>query len=44
MYTAETLVYKVINNLSRISTDSLEMFYIQPLVKDLSNAIKYLYQ
>ena len=44
MYTAETLVYKVINNLSRVSSDSLEMYYIQALIKDLREGIKYLYQ
>lgn len=40
MYTAETFFYRIINNLPRISRDPLELLYIQPLIKDLSDGIK----
>lgn len=43
LYTKETILYKVINNLSRIAKSSLELFYLQPLIKDLSKAVKFLY-
>lgn len=40
MYTADTIVYQIINNLSRISKEEIELFYLQPLIKDLSDGIK----
>ena len=43
MYSDNTFVHKIVNNLLRVSFDSLELFYIQVLVVDLCNSIKKLY-
>lgn len=40
MYTENTFVHHLVNNLLRAITDPLEIFYIQPIVWDLHYSIK----
>lgn len=42
-YTANSIIYKFMNNLMRLSSDISQVFYIQPFFKDLFHAVHQLY-
>ena len=44
MYTDHTFLHRVVNNLLRLSNDPLELFYLQPVVSDLFEAISDLFR
>jgi hypothetical protein len=43
IYTDNSFVFKLMNNFYKITSDPLELYYIQPLIANLNHAISTLY-